>query len=129
MMHTGIIRAYFHAPSKEEKDVELPHEMWSGRIFLSMGDSECTLYGTRNAASNWEDACATVFLREHQFERGVACPCSFHSRGRGKSGLFSMEMTEHVWRTTSNRMDFLRKIMDEQLRVEAHHDGGVQRSW
>ena len=41
-----------------------------------------SLYGTRDAAANWEDAYAKV-LQEHQFERGVACPSSCHSRKRG----------------------------------------------
>ena len=31
---------------------------------------------------NWEVASANV-LRKHQFDRGVACPCSFYSRVRG----------------------------------------------
>ena len=41
-----------------------------------------SLYGTRDAAATWEDACAKE-LREHQFERAVACLCSFYSRVRG----------------------------------------------
>ena len=75
--YTNISKAYFHAPCKEEKNVELPLEMWSkgcpeyGRLIVS-------LYGTANC----EDAYAKV-LREHQFDRGVACPCSFYSRVRG----------------------------------------------
>ena len=44
---------------------------------LSMDGSELSLYGTRDAAAIWEDACARV-LQEHQFERGFVCPCSFY---------------------------------------------------
>ena len=47
-----------------------------------MDGSRVSLYGTRDAAANWEDACAKV-LQEHQFERGFACPCSVCSRVRG----------------------------------------------
>ena len=72
MMHTDTSRAYCHAPCKEETYVELPEY---GRLRVS-------LYGTRDAAANWEDAYPNV-LREHQFDRGVACPCSFYSRVRG----------------------------------------------
>ena len=39
------------------------------------------LYGARDAAANWEDAYAKT-LQEHQFERGVACLCSFCSGDR-----------------------------------------------
>ena len=81
MMHTEISRAYFHAPCKEEKYVELPPEMWSGRCPV-YGPLRVSLYGTRDAAANWEDAYVKV-LQEHQFDRGVACPCSFYTRARG----------------------------------------------
>ena len=33
-------------------------------------DLRVSLYGTRDAAANWEDAHAKV-LREHQFDRGL----------------------------------------------------------
>ena len=71
MMHTDISRAYFHAPCKEEKYVESPPEMWS-KGCPEYGRLRVSLYGTRDAAANWEDACAKV-LREHQFNRWVAC--------------------------------------------------------
>ena len=67
--------------SQEERHVELPHEMWS-KGCPAYGRLRVSLYGTRDAAANWENACAKV-LREHQFDRGVACPCSFYSRVRG----------------------------------------------
>ena len=38
---------------------------------LSMGRPRVSLYGTRDAAANWEDAHANV-LQEYQFGRGVA---------------------------------------------------------
>ena len=55
LVHMDISRAYFHAPSKEEKHVGLLPEMWSngtpeyGRLRLSV-------YDTRVAPLNWEDA-------------------------------------------------------------------------
>ena len=69
MMHTDISRAYFHAPSKEKKNVELPPEIWI-KGCPEYGRLRVSRYGTRHAAANWEDANAKV-LQEHQFERGV----------------------------------------------------------
>ena len=65
MMHTDISSAYFHTPGKEQKDVEMPSEMWS------KGTHECgrlrvSLYGTRAAAGKREDASAKV-LQAHLF--------------------------------------------------------------
>ena len=90
MMHTDISRAYFHAPCKEGKYVELPHEMWSNGC-PEYGRLRVSLYGTRDAA-NWEGAYAKA-LREHQFDRGVACPCSFYERK--ESGLLYAQMTSN----------------------------------
>ena len=59
----------------------LPPEMWS-KGCPEYGRLRVSLYSTRDAAENWENAYAKV-LQEHQFERGVACPCSFNWRKRG----------------------------------------------
>ena len=80
LMHTDISRAYFHAPCKEEKSVELPLEMWS-KGCLEYERLRVSLHGTRDAAANWEGAYDKVLL-EYQFHHGVACPCSFYSRVR-----------------------------------------------
>ena len=48
-MHTDISRAYVHAPSKEEKYVELPPEMWS-EGYLEFGRLGVLLYCTSDAA-------------------------------------------------------------------------------
>ena len=61
MMHTDMSRAYFHAPCKEKKYVELPREMWS-KGCPEYGRLRVSLYGSRDAATNWEDA-STVGLR------------------------------------------------------------------
>ena len=40
-----------------------------------------SLYGTRDAAQNWAEECAT-FLEERYFEAGLASPCSFEHVSR-----------------------------------------------
>ena len=55
--------------------------MWSGGT-LEYGRPTVSLYGIRDAAAHWKDACAKV-LQEHQFVGGVACLSSFYSRERG----------------------------------------------
>ena len=52
---------------KKKKNVELPPEMWS-KGCPEYGRLRVSLYGTRDAAANWEDAYAKV-QREHQFDR------------------------------------------------------------
>ena len=76
MMHTDISRWYFHAPSNEEKYEELPGGMWTSN-YPVYGRLRVSLYGTRDASTNWEDAYAKV-LMERRSTRGVASPCSFY---------------------------------------------------
>ena len=81
MTHTDISHANFHAPSKEEKYVELTSEKWRSE-YPEYGRLRVSLLGTRDAAANWEDAYAKV-LTEHGFARGVASPRSFCCKERG----------------------------------------------
>ena len=107
MMHTDISRAYFHAPSKEEKYVELPSEMWRSE-YPEYGRLSVSQYGTRDAAANWGDAYAKV-LTEHGFARGVASPCSFCCKERGR----------HSCLEASSQLGWLEKVMDKHF--EAKH--------
>ena len=83
-----------------------------------------SLYGTRDAAANWEDADAKV-LHEHHFERGVACPCSFYSRERGTGSSSTETISCQVTEAPVGMDEEYRELA---LRVEAHHIGSVQRS-
>ena len=50
-----ISRAYFHAPSKDEKHVGLLPEMWSNGT-PEYERLRVSVYDTRVAPLNWEDA-------------------------------------------------------------------------
>ena len=78
MMRANTSRANFHASSKQKTHDELPLEMWSEGC-LEYGRLGVSLYGTRDAAANWEDANAKV-LQEHQFERWVGLDEEHHEQ-------------------------------------------------
>ena len=77
-----ISKAYFHAPAQREMYVEVPDEClrpeqkgkYCGRLNYS-------LYGTRDAATNWE-AHYTRLLLEAGFVQGLASPCIFYNKVR-----------------------------------------------
>ena len=120
MMHTDISRAYFHAPSKEEKYVQLPSEMWRSE-YPEYGRLRVSLYGTRDAAANWEAAYAK-FLTEHGFARGVASPCSFCCKERG------IRVVVHGDDFLSIATGMAGKSYGPALRSAAHCDGRVKKS-
>ena len=71
-------RAYFHAPARRLVYVKLPpeeeQEGTCGKLLKA-------LYGTRDAAQNWEHAYID-FMTEAGFTNGTASPCVFYHRER-----------------------------------------------
>ena len=81
MLVLDISRAHFHPPAKREIYIDLPEEdAEEGKVGLLTK----TMYGTRDAAAEWEEYYRRVFT-ENGFECGVFCPCLFWSSSRGVS--------------------------------------------
>ena len=73
-----IRRAFFHAKAKRAVYVELPPEEAQDGM---CGKLNKAMYGTRDAAQNWEFAYAE-YMEELGFVRGTASPCLFWHPGR-----------------------------------------------
>lgn len=69
-----VRRAYFHAEARREIYVEFPAEDQEEGM---CGLLNKAMYGTRDAAQNWEYAYSG-FLEGVGFVRGLASPCIFH---------------------------------------------------
>ena len=123
-MHTDISRPYFLAPSKEDKYVELPSDMLQSEC-PEYGRLRVSLYGTRDAAANWEDAYAKVWT-EHGFSRGAERPCSFYSIE------CSIRVVVHgndlLSRDPRSQLEWPEKRYGQALRGEAHCYGRVKKS-
>ena len=81
MLVLNISRAHFHPPAKRELYIDLPEEdAEDGKVGLLTK----TMYGTRDAAAEWEEYYRQVFT-DNGFESGAFCPCLFWSSSRGVS--------------------------------------------
>jgi hypothetical protein len=69
-----VKRAYFHALAKRDVYVKLPQE---DREEGKCGKLNKAMYGTRDAALNWEEAYCD-FMEKNGFTRGKCNPCLFH---------------------------------------------------
>ena len=69
-----VRRAYFHAKARREVHVSLPPEDWEDG---KCGKLQKAMYGTRDAAQNWEYAYVEA-MEEIGFKRGTATPCAFY---------------------------------------------------
>jgi len=68
-----VRRAYFHAPTRRRVFVELPPEDDQPGM---CGELNQSMYGTRDAAQNWEQAYSE-FMTSIGFIAGKASPCLF----------------------------------------------------
>ena len=88
IMINDVARAFFEAPAVKQVCVELPDEDLnsSDRNLDKVGHLQMSLYGTRDAAMNWQEEVAKEMTR-WGFKRGKYNPCLYwHS----ESGLITL---------------------------------------
>ena len=81
VLYTDISRAYFNAPVKSDKYVVIPDEDMEDGDIGKYGKPNSSLYGTREAATNWEKHYSE-WMESQSFTRGKATSCAFYSRPR-----------------------------------------------
>ena len=76
ILNLDIKRAHFYAKAKRAVYVQLPMEDPMSQDPEACGELLYSMYGTRDAASNWEEEYSD-FMTTVDFKKGVACPCHF----------------------------------------------------
>ena len=76
LMTNDIRRAYFYAPARRSIYIELPEED-DRKTPDKVGKLNFSMYGTRDAAANWEIRYSEV-MKEGGFIKGRASPCHFY---------------------------------------------------
>ena len=93
IMVNDVSRAYFYAKCTRCMYIELPEEdpeYGTGKV----GKIRLCLYGTRDAAQNWEEEYIG-FMKEIGFDSGRASPCLFHHKDRVRCST-SLRLSEHT---------------------------------
>ena len=85
LMHVDVSRAYFHAKAQRSVLVKLPAEDCSGKDEGNIGILKKSMYGTRDAASNWERDWRG-HLENWGYELGRSSRSLFHIKKRKNSG-------------------------------------------
>ena len=117
-----VSRAYFYAPSRRPVCVQLLDEDdtpgMCGRLNVSM-------YGTRDAASNWEDAY-TQHLLGHGLVQGKSSPCVFrHPTRKVRCVVHGDDFT---FLESDEELDFCIQIMQGQYDVKVRGMLGPDRN-
>ena len=76
LMHLDVSRAYFHALCKRPTFIHIPDEDYEAGDEWKLGRLRVSMYGTREAARNWEDTYSDI-LEKAGFRRGISTPCVF----------------------------------------------------
>ena len=95
-----VRRAYFYAPARRRVFVELPLEDYQADHEHMRGLLRYSLWGTRDAAQNWEEELAST-LSDLKLTRGIECPCVWQGciKGKQKYGNRARRRHHDWWRT------------------------------
>ena len=77
ILNLDVKRAHFYAKAKRAVFVQLPMEDPMSQDPEACGELLYSMYGTRDAASNWEEEYSEYMVDELGFSKGTACPCHF----------------------------------------------------
>ena len=86
IMHIDVSRAYFHAKAQRPVLIRLPAEDRLGTDAGKIGLMKKRMYGTRDAASNWERDWQE-HVKKWGFQLGVSSKNLFHHKENRVSGL------------------------------------------
>ena len=88
LMINDVARAFFEAKASRQVCIELPEEVKteSDKELDMVGLLQMSLYGTRDAANNWQSEVAKQ-MKTWGFRRGVYNPCLYWNRKLGVQTL------------------------------------------
>ena len=113
-----VLRAYFYAPARRRVFVELPPEDYQAGDEHMCELLQYSLYGTRDAAQNWEEELAST-LSDLKLTGGSAWSCveRLLHQGQTHCGNRSRRRHQNRWRTvgggTPHRND-IKKVRDQE---------------
>ena len=81
IMFIDVSRAYFYAKARRDVYIVIPREDWEAGDEWRCGKLNLSMYGTRDAAQNWEECYQNAF-KEMGFKPGLASVCHLHNRER-----------------------------------------------
>ena len=119
IMINDVRRAYFYAKAKRDLYIELPPEDTRGSKD-QLGKLRLSLYGTRDAASNWQETLAS-HLVSLGFIRGVGHPCVFVHPDRG---IWTMvHGDDYVSAGFSDDLEWLEEKLGQAYEIKTAHLG------
>ena len=123
-MTSDVKRAYFNVPASRELYVEVPREdpNWQPG---HLGKLKLSLYGTRDAAANWQK-CVSKHFVSLGFRPGRSNPCVFWHPGRGISTLVHGD--DYASTGSLAQLDWLRAQLEQRFEMKTQVLGHSDRA-
>jgi hypothetical protein len=123
LMSNDVSRAYFYAPATRNMYVELPEE-------AGHGSGKCarllkSLYGTRDAATNWSKAYTDI-LEKLGFEVGMSNPCLFKHKSRNITMLVHGD--DFLSAAKDEDLEWLRSELSKNLEIKTQKIGRKEKT-
>ena len=118
VMINDVARAYFYAACTRDVYIELPSEDGAGPDML--GKLNLCLYGTRDAASNWQETLSS-HLVSLGFSRSKAFPCVFAHPERDMLTLVHGD--DYVTSGSAQDLDWLKLELEKAYEIKTSRVG------
>ena len=114
-----VRRAYFYAPARRRVFVELTTEDYQPGAEHMWGLLLHSLYGTRDAAQNWEEELAST-LRDLKLTRRIACPCVWRGCMKGEDIVATVHVDDITVGGERSAVELLIKMISKRHEIKKH---------
>ena len=118
-----VRRAYYYAPARRKVFVELPPEDHQPGDERMCGLLRYSLYGSRDAAQNWEEELAAT-LNSLKLTRFSACSCVWRGHIKGEDILATVHGDVITIGGERSAVEFLHQNAIEKVRDQEAGGGG-----
>ena len=116
LMVIAIRRAYFNAPTRRPVFVDIPPADWEVGDEGKCAKLNVSLYGTRDAARNWEEEL-TKFMLAQGAVIGKSCPCVYDINEGDKSVNIAVHGDDIVCAGEPAELDELRTKFSQKFEI------------
>ena len=112
-----VRRAYFYTPARRRVFVELPLVDYQLGEKHMCGLLRYSLYGTRDAAQNWEEELATT-LCSLKLTRGRACSCVWRGHIKGEHIVATVHGDDITIGGERSAVEFLIRMISKKCEIK-----------
>ena len=124
ILSSVVKRAYFYAKAERIFFIDIPAEDKEAGDENRVGMLNLSLYGTRDAATNWQEEFTNIVVQEG-FSRDNASPCNFYHERRNISIIVHGDGFTSIGQR--NPLEWLQQFLDYTYECKHHWLGPIDK--